>query len=122
MSPSQAHWAEGALESLCSDLSLSGLQKPRAGGNLLEFPQQIREELGWEFWTPEPSQGLPPTPPRPDTSLPWHLFRSHSHLLTDPGSSSAARKALAVQVKYTHHVPDPRVPALRPASHAWGLS
>lgn len=70
MSPSQVHWAEGALESLCSDLSLSGLQKPRARGNLLEFPQQIREELGWEFWTPDPRQGSPCLPPPPPACFP----------------------------------------------------
>lgn len=124
MSPSQVHWAEGALDSLCSDLSLSGLQKPRARGNLLEFPQQIREELGWEFWTPDPRQGSPCLPPLPPpASLPWHPFSSHSCLLTELGSSSAASKHLVgdscVYVRYTHHVPDPRVPAPRPASHAW---
>lgn len=111
-------WAEGALESLCSDLSLSRLQKPRAGGNLLEFPQQIREELGWEFWTPDPSQGSSLTIPPPIASLPWHPLSSHSHLLTDPRSSNAASKPLSgdccVQVRHMHHVPDPRVPALRP--------
>lgn len=70
MSQSQVYQAEGVLESLSPELSLSKSQKSRAESKLqLKFPLQVREETRGEFGTPDPSQDSPYTLSLPLGSL-----------------------------------------------------